>query len=129
MKYIKRFEHFVLNENYGKLKNLLFSTILSLGLKYSDAQTIQKDSIKTEVIKDISNFNKSILFNTSTNKEIALTRLINDLSDKIKNPNFFVENYLRFQQNGTVVVRPNFIEGLELHLNKRQFDISYNIKF
>lgn len=129
MKYIKRFEHFVLNENYSKLKNLLFSTILSLGLKYSDAQTIQKDSIKTEVIKDISNFNKSILFNTSTNKEIALTRLINDLSDKIKNPNFFVENYLRFQQNGTVVVRPNFIEGLELHLNKRQFDISYNIKF
>ena len=50
------------NEEKGLFKNLLLSTMLSLGINSVDAQTIQQDSVKTEIVKDISNFNKSVIF-------------------------------------------------------------------
>lgn len=129
MRYIKSYNYFVLNEGIGKFKNLLLSSVLSLGLNFSQAQTIQQDSTKKEVVRDISNFNKSVLLSNNKDNEVALSRLVQDLSHNIKDPNYFINNYLRFQQNGTIVVKSDFMHGLELHLNKARFDINYNIKF
>jgi hypothetical protein len=52
MKHVKDFNNYLLEEE-SIWKNLFLSIALSLGLNHVDAQTIEDDSIKTEVIKDI----------------------------------------------------------------------------
>jgi hypothetical protein len=69
MKHIKQYNQFV-NEEEGLFKNLLLSTMLALGINSVDAQTIQQDSVKTEIVKDISQFNKSIILNLYGDKQI-----------------------------------------------------------
>ena len=68
MKHIKEYNQFV-NEEEGFFKNLLLSAMLALGINSVDAQTIQQDSVKTEIVKNISQFNKSIIL-TDSNYEI-----------------------------------------------------------
>ena len=118
MKHIKEYNQFV-NEEEGFFKNLLLSTMLALGINSVDAQTIQQDSIKTEIVKDIGNFNKGVIFNTNNDSQVLYDKLKKDLSRKnVIEPDLFIDKYLKLQSDGTLIVKPNFIEGLELHLNK-----------
>jgi hypothetical protein len=119
MKHIKEYNQFV-NEEEGFFKNLLFSAMLALGINRMDAQTIQQDSVKTEIVKDIGNFNKGVIFNKNYDSQFLLNKLKQDLSRKnINEPDLFIDKYLKLQSDGTLIVKPNFIEGLELYLNKR----------
>ena len=131
MKHIKEYNQFV-NEEEGFFKNLLLSTMLALGINTADAQTIQQDSVKTEIVKNISQFNKSIILNLYGDKQIPYVRLKKDLlKSNIDEPDTFIEQYLKLQSDGTLIVKPNFIEGLELHLNRvtNTFGLGYNFKF
>lgn len=125
MRYIKSFNQ--INEEESILKNLLISTALSLGINMADAQTIQSDSLKTEVIQDISNYNKLAL--TNSRQEMNIESLKLSLSKKIEEPELFIDKYLQMLPNGTFVVKPNFIEGLEIYLRNNSFRVGYNIKF
>ena len=125
MKYIKEYNQFVVNEEEGLFRNLLFSTLLALGINQADAQTIQQDSLKTEVVKNISDFNKSIIFNLNPGTDIPLNNLKFNLSKNLNEPEIFIDKYLKFQPDGTLVVKPEFIKGLELHLNRNQIGFSY----
>ena len=130
MKYIKEYNQFVVNEEEGFFKNLLFSAMLALGINNMDAQTIQQDSIKTEIVKNISSFNKAVIYNIYPS-QVAYDKLKRDLSLHINEPDLFIDKYLKLEQNGTLIVRPNFIEGLELHLNKstNTYGVGYSFKF
>jgi len=129
MKYIKEYNDFVLNEEKGILRNLILSAMLSLGLNSADAQTIQSDSIKKEVVLDIANFNKSIIYNLHPDRQIPYNNLKRDLSMKIYEPEIFIDKYLKLQQDGTLIVRPEFIKGLEFHINKNNFELDYKFEF
>ena len=109
MNRIKDWDNFNINEE-NKWRNLFFSALLSLGLTSLDAQEIQRDSLKTEVVKSILNYNKSKILN---------------LSD----PEVFIDKYLKFDSDGTIHVSPNFIEGLELYMNKGKFGFGLKIDF
>ena len=126
MKHVKDFNNYLLEEE-SIWKNLFLSIALSLGLNQADAQTIEDDSIKTEVIKDISNYNK--ILSMTGNQDENLTKLTYELSKKLNEPKLFVDKYLLQQVNGTFIVKPDFVEGLELHLRKNLFELGYNIKF
>jgi hypothetical protein len=117
MKHIKEYNQFV-NEEEGFFKNLLLSAMLALGINRMDAQTIQQDSVKTEVVKNISSFNKAVIYNIYPS-QVLLNKLKQDLSLHINETDLFIDKYLKLQSDGTLIVKPNFIEGLELHLNKR----------
>lgn len=127
MKYIKKFNTYQINEEESILRNLLLSAALSIGLNYADAQTIQTDSMKTEIVKDISNFNKTIMM--TGDLENNLRKLNDELSKKLNDPELFVDKYLFQQSNGTLIVRPDFVHGLELHLRRNLFELEYDIKF
>jgi hypothetical protein len=126
MKHVKDFNNYLLEEE-SIWKNLFLSIALSLGLNHVDAQTIEDDSIKTEVIKDISNYNK--ILSMTGNQDENLTKLTYELSKKLNEPKLFVDKYLLQQVNGTFIVKPDFVKGLELHLRKNLFELGYNIKF
>lgn len=124
--YIKKYDNFINEE--GSIRNILLSTILSLGISNTDAQTIKQDSLKQEVIKDISRYNKSMILGMNfDNRE----KLLRDLSLKMEYPDEFLNKYLKIQPDGTLIVKPDFIEGLELYMNirGRRFGFDYNIKF
>ena len=55
MKYIKEYNQFILEEE-NIVKKLLLSTILSLGLTYADAQVIQQDTSKIDVVNSIFSY-------------------------------------------------------------------------
>jgi len=131
MKHIKEYNQFV-NEEEGFFKNLLFSAMLALGINTADAQTIQQDSVKTEIVKDISQFNKSVILNLYGDKQIPYVRLKKDLlKSNIDEPDTFIEQYLKLQSDGTLIVMPDFIKGLEIHLNRgtNTFGLGYTFKF
>ena len=122
MEHLKKFDSFV-NEEESFVKNLLLSTLLSLGLNYSDAQSIKNDPLKVEVVENINSFNRSILENPDKSK-LNFEKLKRDLSTKIDEPELFIERYLVFR-DGSFVVRNNFLNGLEIHLNRNSFGVSY----
>ena len=130
MKHIKEYNQFVVNEEEGLFKSLLLSAMLAIGINRMDAQTIQQDSVKTEIVKNISSFNKAVIYNIYPS-QVAYDKLKRDLSLHINEPDLFIDKYLRLEQNGTLIVKPNFIEGLELHLNKstNTYGVGYNFKF
>lgn len=130
MKHIKEYNQFVVNEEEGLFKSLLLSAMLAIGINRMDAQTIQQDSVKTEIVKNISSFNKSVIYNIYPS-QVAYDKLKRDLSLHINDTDIFIDKYLRLEQNGTLIVKPNFIEGLELHLNKstNTYGVGYNFKF
>jgi hypothetical protein len=127
MKHIKKFNTYKINEEESILRNLLLSAALSIGLNYADAQTIETDSMKTEIVKNISNFNKTIMM--TGDLENNLRKLNDELSKKLNDPELFVDKYLFQQSNGTLIVRPDFVHGLELHLRRNLFELEYDIKF
>lgn len=124
MKRIKSFDQ--LNEESNFFRNLLLSTALSLGLNSLDAQTVVNDGLKVQVIKDIYNYNKLVIL---SNDEDNLEKLKLSLSKKMENPDEFMSNYLQLLPDRTFVVKPNFVEGLNLYLRSNSFSIGYNIKF
>jgi hypothetical protein len=130
MKHIKEYNQFDVNEEEGFFKNLLFSAMLALGINTADAQTIQQDSVKTEIVKNISSFNKAVIYNIYPS-QVAYDKLKKDLSLHINDTDIFIDKYLRLEQNGTLIVKPNFIEGLELHLNRstNTVGLGYTFKF
>lgn len=124
---IKDWNNFNINEE-NKWRNLFFSALLSLGLTSLDAQEIQRDSLKTEVVKSILNYNKSKILNLSD--DITLKRNLEaNISKTIVNPEVFIDKYLKFDSDGTIHVSPNFIEGLELYMNKGKFGFGLKIDF
>lgn len=127
MKYIKKFNKYKINEEESVLRNLLLSAALSIGLNYADAQTIETDSIKKEIVNDIFNFNKTIMM--TGDLENNLRKLNDELSKKLNDPELFVDKYLFQHSNGTLIVRPDFVHGLELHLRRNLFEFEYDIKF
>jgi len=131
MKHIKEYNHFV-NEEEGFFKNLLLSTMLALGINSADAQTIQQDSVKTEIVKDINQFNKSVILNLYGDKQIPYNKLKQDLlRSNIDDPDLFIDDYLKYRPDGTLVVMPDFLKGLEIHLNKgtNTYGVGYTFKF
>ena len=130
MKHIKEYNQFVVNEEEGLFKSLLLSAMLVIGINRMDAQTIQQDSVKTEVVKNISSFNKAVIYNIYPS-QVAYDKLKKDLSLHINDTDIFIDKYLRLEQNGTLIVKPNFIEGLELHLNRstNTVGLGYTFKF
>lgn len=126
MKHIKDFDNYLLQEE-SIWRNLLLSAALSLGLNQAQAQTIENDTLKTEVIQDISNYNKSMLISGDYHQN--LSKLTQELSKKLNDPELFVDKYLLQQSNGTLIVKPDFIQGLELHLRRNLLELGYNIKF
>ena len=118
---IKNYNEFI-NEEKGYLRNLLLSAVLSLGLSKSQAQSIKNDQDKLSVVDSIINYNK---------KPLGLNVLKVDLATKVDNPDKFIKNYLTIMPDKTIVVRPSFLEGLEIHgnLSNKSFSIVYNIKF
>ena len=132
MKHIKEYNQFV-NEEEGFFKNLLLSAMLALGINSVDAQTIQQDSVKTEIVKDISNFNKSVIFNLhGQNDQVPYDKLKQDLvKSNISEPDLFIDKYLKLQSDGTFIVMPDFMKGLEIHLNRatNTYGVGYSFKF
>jgi hypothetical protein len=131
MKHIKEYNQFV-NEEEGFFKNLLLSAMLALGINSVDAQTIQQDSVKTEIVKDINQFNKSVILNLYGDKQIPYNKLKQDLLRcDINEPDLFIDNYLKYRPDGTLVVMPDFMKGLEIHLNKgtNTYGVGYTFKF
>ena len=124
MKYLKKFKQ--INEEESKWKSFLLSAALSIGLSYADAQTIESDSSKIEIIENISNFNKNLMNDNYTNN---YENLKIELSKKLTEPEIFIKRYLTLQPDGTLIVRPDVIEGLEFHLRRNFFEFGYNIKF
>jgi hypothetical protein len=124
MKYLKSFSQ--VNEEESLWKKILLTAALSIGLNYADAQTIETDSVKSEIVKDIANFNKTIM---ATGYPENYDNLTIELSKKLNDPEIFISKYLTPQINGTLIVKPEFVEGLELHLRRNFFELGYNIKF
>jgi len=131
MRHIKEYNQFV-NEEEGFFKNLLFSVMLALGINTADAQTIQQDSVKTEIVKNISQFNKSVILNLNGDNKVPYNKLKQDLlRSNIDDPDLFIDDYLKYRPDGTLVVMPDFMKGLEIHLNKgtNTYGFGYTLKF
>ena len=120
---IKRYNEF-LNEEESYFKRVIISlaAMLSMGLTRSQVNTIKDDSLKMSVVETLLNYNKD---------PKGADTLKYDLLPKVENPDRFIHDYLRILPDKTVVVKPNFINGLELDLNpvSKAFHVTYTIKF
>lgn len=120
---IKRYNEFI-NEEESYLKKVVISlaTMLSMGLTRSQVEVVKNDTTKLSIINSIINYNK--------NPE-GIDTLKYHLTTKVKEPDSFIQDYLRVLPDRTVVVKPNFISGLELKANpfNNTFNVSYTIKF
>jgi hypothetical protein len=120
---IKRYNQFI-NEEESYLKRVIISlaAMLSLGLTRSQVLDIKDDSTKLSVIDTLISYNKN---------PKGVDTLKYDLLPKVNDPDKFVQDYLKILPDKTIVVRPNFINGLELDVNPvvKSFHVTYTIKF
>lgn len=119
---IKRYNEFINEE--GSFKNIIISlaSLLSIGLTKSQVSQIKDDPSKMAVVDTIITHNKDP-------KDIDTLKY--HLLPKVDEPEKFIQDYLRILPDKTVVVKPNFINGLELNANpfNRTFHVTYTIKF
>jgi len=115
---IKTYQKF--NEEV-KFKNWMVAALLSLGLTQADAQYI--DTPKKEVLIDT-------LYRYNQNPK-GLKNLEYQLSKHFESPKDILKDLIEIRPDHTVVVRPNFIPGLELITNPENKFISagYKLKF
>lgn len=136
--FVKRlltYENFKINEEEGYLKNILLSTIFSLGLKMADAQTIQNNQQVLSIVDTCDTWNKKV----QQDHQLNPNEFKKHLHLVVDNPDFFIKNYIQFLPDKTVVIRPQFIEdikhkkqhGIQLDLNPKtqQFGLHYILKF
>lgn len=121
MRSIKKYEDFT-NEEAGYIKNILLSSLLSLGINKTQAQQIQNDQPKLDILNTIVDYNDN---------PNGLDSLKMSLLPKVKEPEKFIHDYLKIMPDKTVVVKPDFIKGLDVDVNpfQRTFHFTYTIKF
>ena len=136
--FVKRlvtYENFKINEEEGYLKNILLSTIFSLGLKMADAQTIQNNQQVLSIVDTCDTWNKKV----QQDHQLNPNEFKKHLHLVLDNPDFFIRNYIQFLPDKTVVIKPDFIDdikhhkkhGIQLDLNPKtqQFGLHYILKF
>lgn len=120
---VKRYSEFI-NEEESYIKRVIISlaAMLSLGLTRSQVNQVKDDTTKLSVIDTLITYNKN---------PQSLDTLKYDLLPKIDDPDKFIHDYLRILPDKTVVVKPTFINGLELNVNpfNKTFHVTYTIKF
>lgn len=135
MRRLVTYENFKINEEEGYLKNIVLSTILSLGLKVTDAQTIKNNQEALSVVDACDNWNKKV----QSNHQLNTSEFKKHLHLIADNPDIFMKNYIEFRPDKTVVIKPQFINdlkhkkqhGIQLDLNPKtqQFGLHYILKF
>lgn len=120
---IKKYDEFT-NEEAGYIKNILLSTLLSLGISKSQAQVIKDDQPKLAVVDMVANYNKDPKGLDSL--KVNLFPMVG-----VKNTEKFLNNFIEVRPDKTVVIKPTFISGLRLDVNpqSKTFEIGYHIKF
>jgi hypothetical protein len=120
---IKRYSDFT-NEEAGYIKNILLSTLLSLGISKSQAQALHNDQTKLAVVDAVANYNKD---------PKGLDSLKVELFPKVgyDNTEKFLNDFIQIRPDNTIVIKPSFVDGLRLDINPRSkaFEIGYHIKF
>ena len=103
------------------------STILSLGLSKLDAQLIKNYPKALSVIDTCDEYNQYVKTTQLDNKKL----LVGSLENKVSDPIEFINNYVQFLPDKTIVISPNFIKNLDLNLNpeKGEFGVNYRIEF
>ena len=121
MRSIKKYEDFT-NEEAGYIKNILIASLFSLGINKIQAQQIQNDQPKLDIVNTMVDYN---------NNPKGLDSLKMALLPKVKEPDKFIHDYLKIMPDKTIVVKPDFIKGLDVDLNpfNRTAHITYTIKF
>lgn len=105
----------------SRIKNvvLTLSALMSIGLNRAQVLQIKNDRHKMSVVDTILKYN---------NRPLGINELNNKLKSKIKNQENFIHDYLRILPDKTVVIKPNFIEGLEININRRERVIGVNYR-
>ena len=124
---IKSYDDFVNEEARFKDIVIGLGTILSLGLSKSDAQQLRHFPRALSVIDTCGEYNQYVKQTQLNNKRLLTDRL----EDKVKNPAEFINNYIRFLPDRTIVITPDFIKGLDLNLNpdSKEVGFKYTVKF
>ena len=99
------------------------ASLLTLGLSKAQAQQIKNDQPKLKIADTLIIYNKNPKGSDSLKK-----LLIPKMGEKT---DLFIQNYLEFRPDGTVVVKPKFVDGLKLNYNpkSKDFEVFYTIKF
>lgn len=120
---IKKYNEFI-NEEESYIKRVIISlaAMLSLGLTRSQVNQVKDDSAKLSVIDTLITYNKN---------PQSLDILKYDLLPKVDEPEKFIQDYLKILPDKTVVVKPTFINGLELSANPfdKTFNVIYKLNF
>jgi hypothetical protein len=129
---IKKYDEFI-NEEEGFFKNIILSisTFLSLGLSNMQAQSIKFSQPKLSIVDTCYKFNKKVKANNIAFREDPINELKIDLKDKVSEPDKFINNYIEILPDKTIVLKPIFIDGLNLNYNpsSKGFTIKYTIDF
>ena len=99
------------------------ASLLTLGLSKAQAQELKNNQLKLKLADTLILYNKN---------PKGYDSLKNILLPKIgKNTDIFIQKYLDIKPDGTVIVKPTFIKGLDIDYNPRSkgFGIHYTIKF
>jgi hypothetical protein len=123
---IKNYEQFILEENIFRKGIITLGTLLGLGLSEMDAPLLKNNQRALSVIDACKSYNK--LVSTNPNSKIQLN---NFLDTKIENADFFINNYIEFLPDKTIIIKPDFIKGIDLNYNpkSREMGIHYKIEF
>jgi hypothetical protein len=114
---VYKYDEFVNEES--KIKNLIASLLLSLGLSQADAQYI--DTIqKANIIETLYDYNES---------PYSISDLKNNLKLNINDVDNFIKTGLIIKPDKTIVIKPNFLPNLELYLNtdRNRYGLNYRI--
>jgi hypothetical protein len=129
---IKKYDEFI-NEEEGFFKNIILSisTFLSLGLSKMQAQSIKFSQPKLSIVDTCYKFNKKVKANNLAFRENPINELKIDLKDKVSEPDKFINNYIEILPDRTIVIKPIFIDGLDLNYNpsSKGFTVKYTIDF
>jgi hypothetical protein len=129
---IKKYDEFI-NEEGGFFKNIILSvaTFLSLGLSKIQAQSIKFSQSKLSIVDTCYKFNKKVKANNLAFREDPINELKIDLKGKVDDTDKFINNYIDILPDKTIIIKPIFIDGLNLHynINSKEFTIKYTIDF
>ena len=129
---IKKYDEFI-NEERGFFKNIILSvaTFLSLGLSKIQAQSIKFSQPKLSIVDTCYKFNKKVKANNLAFREDPINELKIDLKGKVDDTDKFINNYIDILPDKTIVIKPIFIDGLNLHynINSKEFTVKYTIDF
>ena len=129
---IKKYDEFI-NEEEEFFKNIILSisTFLSLGLSKMQAQSIKFSQPKLSIVDTCYKFNKKVKANNLAFREDPINELKIDLKGKVSEPDKFINNYIEILPDRTIVIKPIFIDGLNLNYNpsSKGFTVKYTINF